>query len=129
MTFSEWLKEQREIESKATKGTWQFSSYYKDEIKQSTLDELNSGEGELKSSEGTSIIQSWDYEGYASGIYIRPEDAIKIENDCNNYRNMLDALEIAMNGLEHFCDCVSPYAGACGNCTATIKIKQKLGVE
>ena len=119
--FNTWLNHQRNIERKATKSGWVYSEVIdRDDITRtgiSGIDIHDEVDGEILAE---MKLCSWPRDWH--------EDAKFICESRNNYRNMLDALEIAMNGLEHFCDCVSPYAGACGNCTATIKIKQKLGV-
>lgn len=99
MTFQDWLKEQREIESKATEGTWTRSTVHHYDQTFTYIETEATGE---------IVIET------ASGI--NPKNVRFICESRNNYRNMLDALEIAVAALSH-------------EDLAIKEIKQKLGVE
>lgn len=88
------LDELDKLEAKATKGPWEFAG---DDSR--PPDAGNSAECYAPES-GKGVIQSWDYEGYSSGLYVREADAALIVALRNSWPLLSKALRAGEAWLE-----------------------------
>jgi hypothetical protein len=90
--LTEILNEIEQRASNATEGSWNFPVHDWSEYAE---EQLNDDDGECTS--GTkSIIKSWDYEGYSSGVYVRPQDASFIAASRTDIPALIAALKLAI---------------------------------
>lgn len=87
MTLKQWIEKQKEIESKATSGIWA-----------QQMDEEGEKYPFINSVDGGGGIAQTYYRGSAN-LDDHIFNAQFIAESRNNYRNMLDALEIAVKAL------------------------------
>ena len=78
------------IAAKRTKGEWKWDSNRENDMARESL--KTNYESELRT-DTLGIIQSWDYEGYSSGLYIRKEDMDFIAMASNCFDEMLAVVE------------------------------------
>lgn len=98
MTLTQFLQSVKERCERATAGEWTMSG--KDD--EYDLKELSDNSGECISSNGKSILKSWDYEGYSSGLYVREADADFIAHSRTDIPTLLRIVERQREALEWY---------------------------
>jgi hypothetical protein len=112
MNLKEWIERQKEIESKATGGPWSFDN---DEL------EIHACCFSTKDGDPWHVVPD-----QKSNVGVSFENGILIQESRNNYRNVLEALEIAIITIERFNN--REHMNSTYGNDQLIKIKNKLGV-
>lgn len=96
MTLEKLCEEVLSLDEKATKGPWSFKT---EPIDHDDLNRLADTDGECTAG-NVSVLKSWDYEGYSSGISRRPEDAALIESYRTSAPKLARALLMLLEGYK-----------------------------